>query len=94
MEVDQSPAHDAMDADDDDATANDVPKSDSWDDHSESATPSTTPDEEEAETFVPASKPRTKVKPKPEEALTTEKEHVNVVFIGHVGKLDRWNEKM
>ena len=35
---------------------------------------------------VPASKPKTKVKPKLEEATTTEKEHVNVVFIGHVGK--------
>ena len=34
---------------------------------------------------MPASKPRTKVKPKVEEATTTEKEHVNVVFIGHVG---------
>merc|ERR1711874_151862 len=31
-----------------------------------------------------ASKPRTKIKPKAEEATTTEKEHVNVVFIGHV----------
>ena len=52
-------------------------------------TPATTPEEEENsidnETFVPASKPRTKVKPKVEEATTTEKEHVNVVFIGHVG---------
>lgn len=35
---------------------------------------------------VPASKPKTKVKPKQEEATTTEKEHVNVVFIGHVGE--------
>lgn len=34
--------------------------------------------------FVPASKPKTKVKPKVQEATTTEKEHVNVVFIGHV----------
>ena len=54
------------------------------------ATPATTPEEEENsidnEAFVPASKPRTKVKPKVEEATTTEKEHVNVVFIGHVGK--------
>merc|ERR1712227_867363 len=33
---------------------------------------------------VPASKPRTKIKPKVEEATTTEKEHVNIVFIGHV----------
>lgn len=52
------------------------------------ATPATTPEEEENsidnEAFVPASKPRTKVKPKVEEATTTEKEHVNVVFIGHV----------
>ena len=62
-------------------------KADSWDDNSESV--ATTPDDEEAggeESFVPASKPRTKVKPKQEEAHTTEKEHVNVVFIGHVGK--------
>jgi len=55
---------------------------------SASATPATTPEEEENsidnEAFVPASKPRTKVKPKVEEATTTEKEHVNVVFIGHV----------
>ena len=36
--------------------------------------------------FVPASKPKTKVKPKVQEAMTTEKEHVNVVFIGHVGE--------
>jgi len=52
------------------------------------ATPATTPEEEENsidnEAFVPSSKPRTKVKPKVEEATTTEKEHVNVVFIGHV----------
>ncbi len=37
--------------------------------------------------YVPASKPRTKAKPKVQEATTTEKEHVNVVFIGHVGEL-------
>ena len=45
-------------------------------------------DDEEGglDSLVPASKPRTKVKPKAEEALMTEKEHVNVVFIGHVGK--------
>jgi hypothetical protein len=36
--------------------------------------------------YVPASKPKTKVKPKVQEALMTEKEHVNVVFIGHVGE--------
>merc|ERR1712110_956751 len=35
-------------------------------------------------TYVPASKPRTKVRPEVKEATTTEKEHVNVVFIGHV----------
>ena len=35
---------------------------------------------------VPASKPKTKVKPVEVEATTTEKEHVNVVFIGHVGQ--------
>ena len=36
--------------------------------------------------FVPASKPKTKQKAKVVEAMTTEKEHVNVVFIGHVGE--------
>ena len=53
-------------------------------------TPATTPEEEENSiddtAFVPASKPRTKVKQEVKEATTTEKEHVNVVFIGHVGK--------
>ena len=68
---------------------------DSWEDvadNSNANTPATTPEDEdnsigndENNTFVPASKPRTKVKPKVEEATTTEKEHVNVVFIGHVG---------
>jgi len=67
---------------------------DSWEDvadNSNANTPATTPEDEdnsigndENNTFVPASKPRTKVKPKVEEATTTEKEHVNVVFIGHV----------
>jgi len=51
-------------------------------------TPATTPEEEENSiddtAFVPASKPRTKVKQEVKEATTTEKEHVNVVFIGHV----------
>jgi peptide chain release factor subunit 3 len=64
----------------------------SWEDTDNSAaTPATTPEDEEnsmeneaGSLFVPASKPRTKVKPKVEEATTTEKEHVNVVFIGHV----------
>ena len=70
---------------------------DSWEDvadNSNANTPATTPEDEdnsigndENNTFVPASKPRTKVKPKVEEATTTEKEHVNVVFIGHVGTL-------
>ena len=50
--------------------------------------PDVLPEDEENsidnEAFVPASKPRTKVKPEAKEATTTEKEHVNVVFIGHV----------
>ena len=65
---------------------------DSWEDADNSAnnTPATTPEEEENSinddsTYVPASKPRTKAKPVAMEATTTEKEHVNVVFIGHVG---------
>lgn len=63
-----------------------------WEDADNSVsagTPATTPEEEENSidndsTFVPASKPRTKVKQEVKEATTTEKEHVNVVFIGHV----------
>jgi len=63
---------------------------DNWDDAAENSanTPATTPEEEENsisdEAYVPASKPRTKVKVEVKEATTTEKEHVNVVFIGHV----------
>jgi len=65
---------------------------DSWEDvdqvTSGSGSPATTPEDEDVSmsesSSVPASKPKTKVKPKPEEATTTEKEHVNVVFIGHV----------
>ena len=66
---------------------------DSWEDADNSAnnTPATTPEEEENSidndsTYVPASKPRTKVRLEVKDAVTTEKEHVNVVFIGHVGK--------
>jgi len=83
-----SPAHQAT------AAASNEKTVDNWEDADNSeksgaGTGSATPDEEENsierdETFVPASKPRTKVKPKVEEATTTEKEHVNVVFIGHV----------
>ena len=58
-------------------------------------TPATTPEDEDTSLendgnghHVPASKPRTKIKPKVEEATTTEKEHVNVVFIGHVGECE------
>ena len=72
----------------------------SWEDVADNSastgrgTPATTPEDEDTSLdtdgnghHVPASKPRTKIKPKVEEATTTEKEHVNVVFIGHVGKL-------
>ena len=61
--------------------------SDTWEDHSGSGSPTTTPDEEEggSDSNVPATKARMKQKPKVEEATMTEKEHVNVVFIGHVG---------
>jgi len=68
---------------------------DSWEDavdsHSaHSGTPATTPEDEDISMSesgrgsVPASKPKTKIKPVEVEATTTEKEHVNVVFIGHV----------
>jgi len=82
-----SPAHRLADSD---QVANSNEK-DSWEDADNSAnnTPATTPEEEENSidndsTYVPASKPRTKVRPEVKEATTTEKEHVNVVFIGHV----------
>merc|ERR1712088_341032 len=54
-------------------------------------TPATTPEDEDTSIdtdgnghHVPASKPRTKVKPVEVETVNTGKEHVNVVFIGHV----------
>merc|ERR1711953_872662 len=82
-----SPAHRLADSD---QVANSNEK-DSWEDADNSAnnTPATTPEEEENSidndsTYVSASKPRTKVRPEVKEATTTEKEHVNVVFIGHV----------
>merc|ERR1711953_1312235 len=82
-----SPAHRLADSD---QVANSNEK-DRWEDADNSAnnTPATTPEEEENSidndsTYVPASKPRTKVKVEVKEATTTEKEHVNVVFIGHV----------
>jgi len=69
----------------------------SWEDAADNSastgrgTPATTPEDEDTSLdndgsghHVPASKPRTKIKPKVEEATTTEKPHVNVVFIGHV----------
>ena len=61
---------------------------DSWEDHSGSGSPTATPDDDEggSDSAVATSKPRMKQKPKTEEATMTEKEHVNVVFIGHVGK--------
>ena len=75
---------------------------DSWEDAADdsvrsgsahSGTPATTPEDEDISMSesggrgsVPASKPKTKVKPIEAEATTTEKEHVNVVFIGHVGE--------
>ena len=63
-----------------------------------SGTPATTPEDEDVSMSesggrgsVPASKPKTKVKPVEAEATTTEKEHVNVVFIGHVGESSSCN---
>ena len=34
---------------------------------------------------------RVKQKPKVVESITTDKEHVNIVFIGHVGKDSSWS---
>ncbi|CAB4055400.1 ERF3 [Lepeophtheirus salmonis] len=62
----------------------------SWEDHSGSSSVATTPEdedvslEENSENSKNASKPRIKIKPKVMSETTTEKEHVNVVFIGHV----------
>lgn len=97
MQVDENPAQNSSSSGSNKSTPArkpGKPAADSWEDvdHSES-TPATTPEDEDTSMgddsgapHVPASKPKTKVKPKPEEATTTEKEHVNVVFIGHVGK--------
>ena len=35
---------------------------------------------------------RVKQKPKVVESITTDKEHVNIVFIGHVGKDSTWSQ--
>ena len=53
----------------------------------------TTPEDEDVsmetdETGKAVPKARIKQKPKVMEAVTTDKEHVNVVFIGHVGEED------
>lgn len=57
---------------------------DSWEDNSGSGTPVVTPDDEDGGAFIQTTKARTKMKPKAEETHSTDKEHVNVVFIGHV----------
>lgn len=60
---------------------------DSWEDKADMSSSATTPDDEDSmeidETGAPR-KTRVKQKPKVAEAVTTDKEHVNVVFIGHV----------
>lgn len=66
---------------------------DSWEDNADNSN-ATTPEDEDVSmdtdggVHVPQSKPRNRTKPnKEKEETTTNKEHVNVVFIGHVGKL-------
>jgi len=97
MQVDSkegSPSHGGEEAG---GSNNEAGPGDSWEDAVDSAphsahsgTPATTPEDEDVsmsesgQSKVPASKPKTKIKPAEAEATTTEKEHVNVVFIGHV----------
>jgi len=60
---------------------------DSWEDKADMSTPATTPEDEdsmEIDESGASKKSRVKQKPKIIEAVTTDKEHVNVVFIGHV----------
>jgi len=60
---------------------------DSWEERADISSSATTPDDEDSmeidESGAPK-KTRVKQKPKAAEAVTTDKEHVNVVFIGHV----------
>lgn len=60
---------------------------DSWEDKADNSSSATTPEEEDSMEIDEdgAARPkRTKQKPKTTETVTTLKEHVNVVFIGHV----------
>jgi len=61
---------------------------DSWEDKADLSSTATTPDDDEEENSIDDDtgirKSRVKQKPKVLESVTTEKEHVNVVFIGHV----------
>lgn len=81
-----------------DSAESKAPVADSWEDNADNSTASlpntgeavSTPEEEdvsmETDDSVSRSKPKSKPRAKDEEATTTQKEHVNVVFIGHVGK--------
>jgi len=62
---------------------------DNWEDKADMSSAATTPEDEDVsmetdETGKAVPKARVKQKPKVMEAVTTDKEHVNVVFIGHV----------
>jgi len=62
---------------------------DSWEDKADMSSSATTPEDEDVsmetdETGKAVPKARVRQKPKVVEAVTTDKEHVNVVFIGHV----------
>jgi len=62
---------------------------DSWEDKADTSSIATTPDDDEEENSLEDDSgikrsSRVKQKPKALESVTTEKEHVNVVFIGHV----------
>lgn len=62
---------------------------DSWEDKVDTTSTATTPDDDEEENSLEDDSgikrsSRVKQKPKALESVTTEKEHVNVVFIGHV----------
>jgi len=60
---------------------------DSWEDKADMSSPATTPDDDEDSMETDetgTAKKRVKQKPKVVEHVTTDKEHVNVVFIGHV----------
>jgi len=69
-----------------DSPTDDKSAADSWEDKADNSSVATTPDDEDSMEIDDSGAPKKvkKAKAKPAPSVTTDKEHVNVVFIGHV----------